>query len=53
MGIQRLDRVGVVVGNLDAAREFFAELGWYRVRRPSRAGGSTASWGSRTFARTS
>jgi catechol 2,3-dioxygenase-like lactoylglutathione lyase family enzyme len=54
MAIQRMDHVGVVVDDLAAATEFFVELGLVVQGEASVEGrGSTASSGSRAFARTS
>jgi catechol 2,3-dioxygenase-like lactoylglutathione lyase family enzyme len=47
MAIQRMDNVGVVVDDLEAATAFFVELGMeLEARRESREVGRTASSGS-------
>jgi hypothetical protein len=52
MTIPRMDNVGVVVDDLEAATAFFVELGLdWRARRESRDVGRTASSGSTAVAR--
>jgi catechol 2,3-dioxygenase-like lactoylglutathione lyase family enzyme len=54
MTIQRMDNVGIVVDDLEAATAFFVELGMeLEVRRQSRDVGWTVSSGSTTSESTS
>jgi catechol 2,3-dioxygenase-like lactoylglutathione lyase family enzyme len=54
MTIQRMDNVGIVVEDLDAAIAFFTELGMERkAKRRSRASGRTAPSDSTASAATS
>jgi catechol 2,3-dioxygenase-like lactoylglutathione lyase family enzyme len=47
-----MEHVGIVVDDLAAATEFFAELGLVlQGEGPSKVAGWTASWGSRAYGR--
>ena len=52
MTLQRMEHVGIVVDDLTAATEFFAELGLVLQGEPSKAARWTASWGSTAYGRT-
>jgi catechol 2,3-dioxygenase-like lactoylglutathione lyase family enzyme len=52
MPLQRMEHVGIVVDDLAAATEFFAELGLVLSGEgPRRSLGGTASWGSTAYGR--
>ena len=52
MALQRMEHVGIVVGDLAAATEFFAVLGPVLQGEGAVEGRSTASWGSMAYGRT-